>query len=127
MQTKSNIQLIREGLAIRDAFKENIKSFMDKYTIEDSFFGASRGQDIQSIRECHSFAEYTRGYFVFEHEYTDIDTAISNMTLEHVLRIIDNKRFQIGKVYEKLSEAKGDRVIDITTGTTAIGTEEGND
>ena len=41
--------------------------------------------------------------------------------------IINNKRFQIGKVYEKLSEAKGDRVIDITTGTAAIGTEEGND
>lgn len=127
MQTKSNIQLIREGLAIRDAFKDNVKSIMDKYTVEDSYFGPSMGMPVQMIKETHSIAEYTKGYFVFEHEYTDIDEAISNMTLSHVLRIIENKRFQIGKRFERLSEAKGDRVIDITTGTAAIGTEEGND
>lgn len=120
MQTKSNIQLIREGLAIRDSFKDNIKSFMDKYTIEDSFFGLSRNNNIHSLKESRTMTEYTRGYFVFEHEYTDIDTAISNMTLDHTLRIVDNKRFQIGKVYEKLSEAKGDRVIDITTGKLVV-------
>ena len=120
MQTKSNIQLIREGLAIRDSFKDNIKSFMDKYTIEDSFFGLSRNNNMYSLKESHTMTEYTRGYFVFEHEYTDIDTAISNMTLDHTLRIVDNKRFQIGKVYEKLSEAKGDKVIDITTGKLVV-------
>ena len=116
MQTKSNIQLIKECLAIRDAFKDNVKSIMDKYTVEDSYFGPSMGMPIQMIKETHSIAEYTKGYFVFEHEYTDIDEAISNMTLFHVLRIMENKRFQIGKRFEKLSEANGDRVIDITTG-----------
>jgi len=49
------------------------------------------------------------------------------MTHEHTIRIIGNKRFQIGKVYERLSEAKGERVIDITTGMAAIGTEGNND
>ena len=114
MQTKSNIQLVREGLAVREAFKDNIKNFMDKYTIEDSFFSSMKNATIK---------EHTRGYFVFEHEYTNIDEAVSNMTLEHALRIIDNKRFQIGKVYEKLSESKGEKVIGIVTGENISETE----
>ena len=114
MQTKSNIQLIREGLAVREAFKDNIKNFMEKYTIEDNYFGPSCKVSTTGIKETHSMTEYTHGYFVFEHEYTDIDTAVSNMSLNHVIRIIDNKRFQVGKIYEKLSDAKGETVIDIT-------------
>ncbi len=120
MQTKSNIQLIRENLAVRDAFKANLESFMDKWMVEDSYFTPSK----KVLGEAE---ENTKGYFVFEHEYNNFDEAISNMNGNHTIRIINNKRFQIGKVYEKLSEAKGDRVIDITTGTAAIGTEEGND
>ena len=116
MQTKSNIQIVREQLAIREAFKDDIKSFMDKYMVEDSYFGPSKCISMQVIKEGDSTVEYTRGYFVFEHEYTDVDEAISNMSLHHVLRIIENKRFQVGKIFEKLSEAQGERVIDITTG-----------
>ena len=120
MQTKSNIQLIREGLAIREAFKENIKSFMEKYTIEDNYFGPSYRISPNSIKESQSMVEYTQGYFVFEHEYTDIDNAISNMSLDQSIRIIENKRFQIGKIYEKLSDAKGDKIIDITNNTQIL-------
>jgi len=40
------------------------------------------------------------------------------MTQGYTIRIINNQRFQIGKVYEKLSEAEGDRVIDIVSGMT---------
>ena len=107
MQTKSNIQIMLENLAIRDAFKTSIESFMDKYIIEDSYFGISQKKSLD---------EYNKGYFVFEHEYDNINDAIINMTPNHVIRIIENKRFQIGKIYEKLSEAIGDRIIDITSG-----------
>jgi len=106
MQTKSNIQLIREGLALREASANNIKAFMEKYTIEDSYFGITS-----------EVSEYTHGYFVVEHEYTDIDEAISNMSLNQVIRIIENKRFQIGERFEKLSDAHGDNIIDISTGS----------
>jgi len=117
MQTKSNIQLIREGLALREASADNIKAFMEKYTIEDSYFGITRGMSPKEIKETHTLSEYTRGYFVVEHEYTDIDEAISNMSLNHVIRIIENKRFQIGKRFEKLSDVHGDNIIDISTGS----------
>ena len=120
MQTKSNIQLIRENLAVRDAFKQNLESFMDKWMVEDAFFTPSK-------KVLGGAEENTKGYFVFEHEYNNFNEAISNMDGNHTIRIINNKRFQVGRVYEKLSEAKGDRVIDITTGTAAIGTEENND
>ena len=117
MQTKSNIQLIRENLALREAFADNIKYFMERYTIEDSYFGITRGMSPNVIRETHTLSEYTRGYFVVEHEYTTIDEAISNMTPTQVVRIIENKRFQVGERFEKLSEVHGDNIIDISTGS----------
>jgi len=120
MQTKSNIQLVRENLAVRDTFKSNLQELMDKYLVEDSYFTPSR-------KNLGKYDVNNKGYFVFEHEYNTFDEAISNLTENNTIRIIENKRFQIGKVYEKLSEAKGDRVIDITTGSAAIGTEENND
>lgn len=116
MQTKSNIQLVKENLAIREMFKNNLEDLMNKYTVEDSYFASSK-TSLGNWEEC------TKGYFVFEKEYNNFDNAISNMNNDSVIRIIDNKRFQIGKVYEKLSDAKGERVIDITTGAAAIGTD----
>ena len=106
MQTKSNIQLVREALAIRESFRKELQSFMDKWMIMDSYFEINSGAP----------KEHEKGYFVFEHEYNTFDEAISNMSLDQTIRIIENKRFQIGKVYEKISEAEGDRVIDVTTG-----------
>ena len=117
MQTKSNIQLVRENLAVRDAFKSNLEAFMDKYMVEDSYFTPSK-------KALGEMEENVKGYFVFEHEYNTFNEAISNMTHEDTIRIISNMRFQIGKVYEKLSEAKGGRIIDITTGMIVIETEE---
>lgn len=109
MQTKSNIQIVRENLAVRDTFKTNLELFMGKYIVEDSYFTPSK-------KVLGQAEENLKGYFVFEHEYNNFNEAISNMTSKQTIRIIGNTRFQIGVVYEKLSEAKGDRVIDITTG-----------
>lgn len=117
MHTKSNIQLIRENLALREAFADNIKEFMERYTIEDSYFGIARGMSPHTIRESHTLNEYTRGYFVVEHEYTTIDEAISNMAPTQIVRIIENKRFQVGERFEKLSDTHGDNIIDISTGS----------
>ena len=109
MQTKSNIQLVRENLAVRDAFKTNLEVFMEKYLVEDSYFSPSK----KTLGEVE---ENTSGYFVFEHEYNTFNEAISNMNNNQTIRIIENNRFQIGRVFEKLSEANGERIIDISTG-----------
>ncbi len=103
MQTKSNIQLVRENLAIKESFKQRLIDLMNDYIIEDSYFNISTG-------------EWSNGYFVTEHEYTSIDDAINNMSNDQTIRIIENKRFQIGKRYGKLSEAKDGEIIDITSG-----------
>lgn len=106
MQTKSNIQLVRENLAIKESFKQRLIDLMNDYIIEDSYFNISTG-------------EWSNGYFVVEHEYASIDDAINNMTNDQTIRIIENKRFQIGKRYGKLSElsVENDRkIIDITSG-----------
>lgn len=109
MQTKSNIQLIRERLAVREEFESNLKSLMEKYIVEDSYFS-------QSKIDARLPEENIKGYFVFNHEYGNLNEAVINMGVADTIRIIDNKRFQVGRVYEKLSDAKGERVFDITTG-----------
>ena len=117
MQTKSNIQLVRENLAVRDTFKANLESFMDKWMVEDAYFTPSK----TILGEAE---ENKKGYFVFEHEYNNFNEAISNMTGNQTIRIIENKRFQIGQVFERLSEAKGDKVIDITSGMSIQNDDE---
>lgn len=130
MQTKSNIQLIRENLELREAFKDNIKTLINDYTIKNCYFSPSYGMSPKMIRETHSINEHTNGYFVIEHEYTNIDEAISNMTLQHTIRIIDNDHFQLGKRFEKLSEARknfkkslegeNENIIDILTSAQIV-------
>lgn len=109
MQTKSNIQLIRESLRMLETFKINLESYMERWTIEDSYFTPNK-----TIMGCPS--ENCKGYFSVKQEYTNINEAISNMTLDQTIRIIENKRFQVGNVFEKLTDATGDDIIDITTG-----------
>ena len=109
MQTKSNIQLIRESLAVKEAFKNSLNDFMDKYMIEDSYFSISKSG-------YGKIEENVSGYFVFNKEYNNFDEAIYNMSNDQSIRIIENSRFQIGEIVEKLSETKGERVIDITSG-----------
>lgn len=107
MQTKSNIQLLRESLKNRESFKDSVKSLIDRYLVEDSYIGFD-GKYIK---------EYTKGYFVIENEFDNIDQAVDAMSNGWVLRIIENKTFQIGRIYDKLSDAKGDNIIDIATGS----------
>lgn len=107
MQTKSNIQLMREALAVKETFKDNLEYLMDKWLIQDSFFVVEgRGET----------KEVVKGYFAVDHEYTSLDEAVRDMDNNGVIRIVDNKRFQIGHVYEKLSDVKSEKIVDVTSG-----------
>ena len=113
MQTKSNIQIIRENLMRREAFADTIKNLIENYTVKNCYFGISIDENKPAI-------EYIDGYFTVNQEYSDINEAISNMAPDSIIRIIDNYKFQVGERFKKLSGVKGDNIIDISTGRPVL-------
>ena len=106
MQTKSNIQLIQEALKIRESFKASIENLMDKYLIEDSVFVWKSG----------SLFENTKGYFEVAGEYDSIDEALKVWNPMMSMRVIANKKYQVGQVKTYITECKEDaQVFDINT------------
>ena len=108
MQTKSKIQLIKEQIEQRDAFFKGLSNLMNDYLIEDSTFSFN-GQTV---------TEHTNGYFNMTGEYETLEEAARNYNTGECVRIIENKTFQIGNVYSKMSEIKeSKKIIDISTGS----------
>lgn len=107
MQTKSNIQLVKEALQYKESFKECLSDLVNKYMVENSTFSFNG-----------SLKEEVNGYFVVENEYNTLDEAMSNFTPGQLVRVVENKKFQIGTVSEKLSNTSNEKiVIDLSTGS----------
>ena len=103
MQTKSNIQLIRESLALKEGFRNSISNIMDKYTIEDSVFTWKNG-----LYEC------TDGYFEVISEHTTLEEAIKETTSASGIRVINNENFQVGIIRNRISECDdSNKVFDL--------------
>ena len=104
MQTKSNIQLIKESITLKNSIKESLMNLMDKYTIEDSVF---------SWKNC--LCECTDGYFEVLSEYDNLNEAINNINMyTQSIRIINNSNFQVGIVHSKISECdESNKVFDL--------------
>ncbi|MBR5297829.1 MAG: hypothetical protein IKU29_08210 [Parabacteroides sp.] len=96
MNTKSRIQIIHEQLIEKSGFVNDISELLENYTIEDSIFENKGGMAI----------EVWRGYFEKTAEYSQLSEAIDNMQCKQVLRIVNNKLFQIGNIYQSISECK---------------------
>lgn len=105
MQTKSNIQLIKESIAIKEAAKTSLNNLMDKYTIEDSVFAFKNG----IMYEC------TDGYFEVISEYDNVNEAVKNADVNsQSIRVINNTIFQVGNVHTILTECASDnKVFDL--------------
>lgn len=105
MQTKSNIQLIKESIAIKEAAKTSLTNLMDKYNIEDSVFAFKNGM----MYEC------TTGYFEVIGEYNNIDEAVKQANIKsQSIRVINNTTFQVGNIHNILSECAADnKVFDL--------------
>ena len=104
MQTKSNIQLIKEAINLRNSFKDSLNNLMDKYTIEDSVFMYNGG-----------VKEVCKGYFEVIAENDSLQTSINEMTdVNEAIRIINNEKFQRGIVHQFLNECtEGSQIFDI--------------
>lgn len=105
MQTKSNIQLIKESLAVKESAKTSLNNLMNKYTIEDSVFAFKNG----IMYEC------TNGYFEVINEYTTIDEAVKHADINtQSIRVIGNSIFQVGNIHNILAECAADnKVFDL--------------
>lgn len=102
MYTKSIIQQTVENIKAKECFRSALENLMEKYNIEDSVFALKNG----------FLHEATTGYFVLENTYDSIADAISDCNIDSMcLRIINNTSFQIGKLYNTLSECKGDKKV----------------
>lgn len=105
MFTKSIIQQTVEAMQIKNDFRTAIENLMEKYNIEDSVFVFYNGM----------MHEVVEGYFVTENEFTNLAEAISACNIETMGVRIIGTTFQIGAIYEKLSECADDKkVFDIT-------------
>ena len=103
MYTKSKIQIINESLQVKDNFKRGLEELMEKYIIEDSVF---------VIQE--SVKEVTKGYFNINNEYSNLQEAIRNCNVtKQGIRIMENKSFQVGDIYNNLSECESEKILDI--------------
>lgn len=100
MYTKSLIQMNLELFNIKENFYDSLTNIMEKYNIEDSVFVTINKET----------KELTKGYFVIENEYNNINDAIKNMDISSMgLRIIENKKFQTGNIYNNLSQCPKDK------------------
>ena len=106
MQNKSNIQLIREALMVKEAFENAVQKLTDNYLVEDSVFGFD-GQNLNEI---------TKGYMCIREEYKSLEEAFKNMNVGESLRIINNETFQIGSVSENLSNTDSTKIYSISFG-----------
>ena len=101
MFTKSIIQLTVESLQTKAAFKSSIDNLMEKYNIEDSVFVFRNGV----------MQEVVEGYFVTENEFDNVSEAISMCDINTMgIRIIGNN-FQVGTLYNKISECASDKKV----------------
>lgn len=107
MWTKSKIQLIKESYEALSNCKNYINDLMDKYIIEDNIFMYSNGK----------LVEATKGYFEKISEFDNLDEAlnINNFQFDKMgVRIIENKKFEIGYLRNLLSECdKNSQIYDI--------------
>lgn len=97
MNTKSQIQLIRENLEMKSNFKNAIENILEKYNIKDNIFTWNGW-----------LTEPTRGYFVVNEEVEDLNEAISK---GDAIRIIENNKFQAGIIYFNINDCPKDKTI----------------
>ena len=99
MYTKSIIQQRIEAIRAKDDYRMALESLMDKYTIEDSVFVYRNGK----------LFEATEGYFNVESIYDSLERAISECDMTTMgIRVVNNKRFETGKLYKSLLECNND-------------------
>ena len=105
MNTKNQIQLIREFQERKNKFFEQLEELMEKYNINSAIFVSSHNGTL---------FESTTGYYDIANEYDSLEELKKNFDpSQSFIRVIGSK-VQSGTVYSTLKECKGEKVFDIT-------------
>ena len=107
MQTKSNIQLIREACELANNYKDGLNNLMEKYNIEDSIFVYKNSQVF----------EVTKGYFESVKEYDNLADAVRECWGQFDtmgIRIQNNSIFEVGRIRKFVNECTtGSKILSI--------------
>ena len=97
--------MIIEELHKKSSFENNMNELMEKYTITDSVFSNKDGKAVENVT----------GYFVKENEFEDLPEAMKKFnSYEQSVRIMENKKFQTGKVYKTYESCpEGSSILDL--------------
>ena len=102
MWQKSAIQQQLEYNNAVGIFKNTLNTLMEHYVIKDNVFGYIHGKP----------AEVNEGYFVVDCEKDNLQDAIKEMDgLRKYVRILENKKFQVGTVHTHYNECDSNKEI----------------
>jgi len=100
MNNKSLIQLQIEGIQAKGEFEKQISTILETFDVQDTVFAIK-----------HGAVELTRGYFVESKTYDDLTQAVREMDNNQALRIVENKTFIVGDVYNSLTECMDEEKV----------------
>ena len=104
--TKSAIQIMNEMIDTRNKFHECLIQINKKFDIKNHIF----------VCDVHGEAtELNNGYFVESQKYDTLEDAINNLNIFTQGIWITENQFSVGNIYQNLSDAKGDVIIDLET------------
>lgn len=104
MYTKSIIQQKAEIINAKNNFKQSLEQLIEKFDIEDSVFVYAG--NVAGMKEI------VEGYFVIDAEYDNINEAMSSCDITTMgIRIIENDKFQVGKINALITECEKDKKV----------------
>ena len=105
MNNKSYIQVQLEYIQSKGNLEQEVSSIMEKYDIKDTVFGIINGRS----------QELSHGYLVESKKHESLSEAIREMNQGQALRVVDNKEFIVGDVYEHLTDCpeEADHIFNI--------------
>lgn len=104
MYTKSKIQVVRESIDAKNTFKAQLNDLMDDYMVTDNIFVCQNGK----------VSEVVEGYFVCNGEYENLNEAFDSIADNNVaIRVIRNSEFQVGQIFNLISECPQDSEFPI--------------
>lgn len=95
MNNKSSIQLYLEQQKKRETFEKSLFQIMENSLILDNIF-VQKSENGEPV-------EPNRGYFTMEDEFMNLIDAVRSMKTNQGIRIIENKEFWVGSIYDTLS------------------------
>lgn len=95
--------MVRESIDSKNLFRKEIENLMENYLVADNIF-VMKGKEL---------SEVTEGYFVCTGEFDSLNDVFEAIALGDAVRVIRNAEFQVGHLYNLISECPQDSEFPI--------------